>query len=199
MVPGGFGSTASGNYSFAAGYQAHAGHQGAFVWADLSPNLTFSSTTANQFLRATGGAAFATAIDYTDGSVTAGVHVLSGGTAWSSISDKNAKKNFQPVNGEAVLEKLAAIAVQKWNYKWEEETNTPHIGPMAQDFKAAFYPGRDDKSISTLEFDGVELAAIQGLNRKLEQRLAQKETEIAELEQRLEKLERLFEGPGATH
>jgi len=32
---------------------------------------------------------------------------------------------------------------------------------MAQDFKAAFYPGRDHKSISTLEFDGVELAAIQ--------------------------------------
>jgi len=40
---------------------------------------------------------------------------------------------------------------------------------MAQDFKAAFYPGRDNKCITTLEFDGVELAAIKGLNQKLEE------------------------------
>ena len=91
-----------------------------------------------------------------------------GDTAWSIISDRNAKNNFAPVDGEALLKKLAAMPVQSWNYKWESDTNTPHLGPMAQDFKAAFYPGRDDKSISTLEFDGVELAAIQGLNQKLE-------------------------------
>jgi hypothetical protein len=30
---------------------------------------------------------------------------------------------------------------------------------MAQDFKAAFYPARDDKSITTQEADGVALAA----------------------------------------
>jgi hypothetical protein len=185
-VPGGFGNNANGDESFAAGTQAQANHTGAFVWADDNP-LNFSSTTANQFrVRATGGVAFVTAID-SSGGVTAGVHLLAGDTAWSSISDKNAKKNFQPVNAEAVLEKLAAIPVQQWNYKWEADTSTPHLGPMAQDFKAAFYPGRDDKSISTLEFDGVELAAIQGLNRKLEQ----KETEITELKQRLDALEKI--------
>ena len=59
---------------------------------------------------------------------------------------------------------------------------------MAQDFKAAFYPGRDDRGISTLEFDGVELAAIQGLNRKLDR----KEQEIADLQARLAKLEQLI-------
>ena len=48
---------------------------------------------------------------------------------------------------------------------------------MAQDFKAAFYPGRDDKTIRTLEFDGVEPAAIRALNRRVEP----KETEITEL------------------
>ena len=70
---------------------------------------------------------------------------------------------------------------------------------MAQDFKAAFYPGTDDKSITTLEFDGVELAAIQGLNQKLEARsqnaevrMQTLETENAELKQRLEKLEQLL-------
>jgi trimeric autotransporter adhesin len=186
-VAGGNGNTAAGDYSFAAGNQAHAGHSGSFVWADDNSPFTFSSTTANQFrVRATGGVGFATAID-SSGNVTAGVHLLSGGTAWSSVSDRNAKKNFQPVDGMAVLDQLAAIPVEKWNYKWEPDTNTPHIGPMAQDFKGAFYPGRDDKSISTLEFDGVELAAIQGLNQKLRD----KDVEIQELKQRLTALEKI--------
>src|SRR5438045_2779926 len=79
-----------------------------------------------------------------------------------------AKKNFAPVDGEAVLERLAGVPVQQWNYKAEADDAVPHLGPMAQAFKAAFYPGRDDKVITTLEFDGVELAALQGLNQKLE-------------------------------
>ena len=69
---------------------------------------------------------------------------------------------------------------------------------MAQDFKAAFFPGRDDKVITTLEFDGVELAAIQGLNekvesgkRKAENRMERLEAENAELKSRLTALEKL--------
>jgi hypothetical protein len=185
MVPGGQYNVAAGGFSFAGGYSAQANHEGSFVWSGNN-FYPFASTTANQFrVRAIGGVAFVTAIDGS-GNATAGVHLLSGDTAWSSISDRNAKKNFQPVNGEAVLEKLAAMPVLQWNYKWEADTSTPHLGPMAQDFKAAFYPGRDDKSISTLEFDGVELAAIQGLNQKLEQ----KETEIMELKQKNESFEK---------
>ena len=93
------------------------------------------------------------------------------------------------VDSRAVLEKLATVPVQRWHYQWEA---TPHLGPAAQDFKAAFYPGRDDKSITTLEFDGVDLAAIQGLNQKLEDKLEQKQTEIAELrQQNAELLKRL--------
>jgi hypothetical protein len=190
-VPGGMLNTASGGYSFAAGRRAKADDDGSFVWADSS-DFDFHSALINQFaVRCTGGAKFVTAIDGT-GAQTAGVRLQAGDTAWSSISDRNAKKNFQPVNAEVVLEKLAALPVQSWNYKWESDTNTPHLGPMAQDFKAAFYPGRDDKSISTLEFDGVELAAIQGLNQKLTEKLEQKETEITELKQRLEALEKII-------
>ena len=72
-----------------------------------------------------------------------------------------------------------------------KDGDVPHIGPVAQDFKAAFYPGRDDKSITTLEFDGVALAAIQGLNQKLMEELKHRDTENAELKQRLEALETL--------
>jgi hypothetical protein len=197
-IPGGVENTASADYSLAAGTRAKADNQGSFVWAD-STAFDFHSALANQFaVRCTGGAKFVTAIDGT-GAQTAGVRLQAGDTAWSSISDRNAKKNFQPVDGEAVLEKLTALPVQSWNYKWESDTKAPHLGPMAQDFKAAFYPGRDDKSISTLEFDGVELAAIQGLNHKLADEQKRRDAENAELkaqnqslEKRLEALERII-------
>ena len=107
------------------------------------------------------------------------------------------KKNFQFVDTVAVLDKLATIPIQRWNYKWKRtRRRRSNIGPMAQDFKGAFYPGRDDKGISTLEFDGVELAAIQGLNQKLEQQVKQqradtttKQSEIDGLTRRLATLE----------
>ena len=81
-----------------------------------------------------------------------------------------------------MLNKLAGMPVSQWNYNWEKDTDVPNIGPMAQDFKAAFYPGRDDKGISTLEFDGVELAAIQGLNQKLDQRCQSLESQLGKKE-----------------
>ena len=80
-----------------------------------------------------------------------------------------------------------ALPLTTWNYKTQEKT-IRHIGPMAQDFASAFEVGEDDKHITSTDADGVALAAIQGLNQKLEQ----KETEITELKHRLEKLERLM-------
>ncbi len=54
-VPGGVSNTAIGYASFAAGTQAKANHQGAFVWGD-SNNTDFGSTANDQFLiRAAGG------------------------------------------------------------------------------------------------------------------------------------------------
>ena len=45
---------------------------------------------------------------------------------------------------------------------------------MAQDFHAAFgLNGADDKHISTVDESGVALAAIQGLNQKLEETCAE--------------------------
>ena len=113
-------------------------------------------------------------------------------TSWGTLSDRNAKKNFAPVNNEAVLEKLSRVPVQQWNYKWESDGSTAHLGPMAQDFKAAFYPGTDDKSITTLEYDGVELAAIKGLNQKLEETMKQKDAEILALKQSVAELKEIL-------
>jgi hypothetical protein len=100
-----------------------------------------------------------------------------------SSSDRNAKENFQPVDANEVLAKVAALPLTKWNYR--DDTSSTHIGPMAQDFYAAFGVGPDDKHIATIDADGVALAAIQGLN----QRLKEKDAAIEALQHRLERLE----------
>lgn len=57
-ILGGYQNAASGIMSLAAGRQAHASHDGTFVWGD-SQSADFPSTTANQFrVRASGGTEF---------------------------------------------------------------------------------------------------------------------------------------------
>ena len=110
------------------------------------------------------------------------------------LSDRNAKENFQPVDSQSVLAKVAALPVTQWNYK--DTRSAQHIGPMAQDFQAAFgLNGGDDKHITTVDEGGVALAAIQGLNEKVEEQraeLKQKEAEVTELRQRLSALEKVI-------
>jgi hypothetical protein len=110
-------------------------------------------------------------------------------------SDRNVKENFQALDARSVLDKLAAMPVTEWNYK-DDPTDKKHIGPVAQDFQAAFgLNGADDKHISTVDEGGVALAAIQGLNQKLNEkdaRIHEQGDEIAELKSRLEKLEQLM-------
>jgi len=60
-----------------------------------------------------------------------------------------------------------------------------HLGPVAQDFRAAFGLGRNDTTITTVDADGVALAAIQGLNQKLIESNLEKEAQINRLEQRV--------------
>jgi hypothetical protein len=99
-----------------------------------------------------------------------------------SASDRNLKENFQPVNPEQLLKQVSALPISKWNYK--ADAGTEHIGPMAQDFYAAFNVGPDDKHITTVDEGGVALAAIQGLNQKLNE----KDAEIQSLKQQNDSL-----------
>ena len=110
--------------------------------------------------------------------------------SFNTTSDRNAKENVQPVNTQAVLEKVAGLPISEWNFKGDAAT--PHLGPMAQDFHAAFGVGTDDKHIATVDADGVALAAIQGLNQKLEEQLRAKDARIQSLEERLAALEKLM-------
>ena len=95
--------------------------------------------------------------------------------SFNPTSDRNAKENISELDAQEVLNKVISLPVKRWNFKGEDDVD--HIGPMAQDFHAAFGTGTDDRHIATVDADGVALAAIQGLNEKLEE----KESVIAEL------------------
>ena len=67
---------------------------------------------------------------------------------------------------------------------------------MAQDFHAAFGLGSDDKTISTLDSDGVTLAAIKGLVEEIdeqEQVLAERDKQIEQLENSIRQMRKQLE------
>ena len=111
--------------------------------------------------------------------------VYANGVALSS--DRNAKENLAAVNAQAVLDKVMALPVSEWNYISDKDAE--HIGPMAQDFHAAFgLDGTDDKHISVVDEGGVALAAIQGLNERLEEENADLRKRLGELEAQVKAL-----------
>ena len=61
-----------------------------------------------------------------------------------------------------------SIPISTWYYR-SQNPSIRHIGPMAQDFHAAFKVGQDDRYISTVDENGVALAAIQELYRIVQQ------------------------------
>jgi hypothetical protein len=141
----------------------------------------------NEFVaRATGGFWFATGVDGS-GNFTSGMRLPAGSSAWSPMSDRNAKTDFVAIDGKDVLRRLASIPIATWRYK-SQDSSIRHIGPVAQDFHAAFGVGEDDKYISTIDADGIALAAIQGLYERLQEQTAEidkllqaKQEEISEL------------------
>jgi carbonic anhydrase len=71
------------------------------------------------------------------------------------------KSGVTALDDAAVLAKVAALPVTEWSYS--SEHGVRHVGPMAQDFYAAFRVGEDDRHITSIDEDGVALAAIKAL------------------------------------
>lgn len=114
---------------------------------------------------------------------TGGLATLTHGGAWNNASSRLFKSEFQPVDVSAVLARVVDLPMTTWIYTGSDEGR--HMGPMAEDFRAAFGLSGNGRSISTVDADGVALAAIQGLNRKLEAENAILEARLAALEARL--------------
>ena len=208
VVVGGQLNAAGGDYSLAAGRRVSVrdaaatgeagcsgtgacGDEGTFAWAD-SRAANFVSDGPNRFLvRATGGAKFVTAIDALGGEIS-GVRLAAGGGAWETLSDRDAKTDLAAIDPLGVLERVLALPISRWRYRAQDAVR--HLGPMAQDFHAAFGLGSDERHIATVDADGVALAAIQGLNAKLEAEVAALSAENARLAERLARLEAAVAG-----
>jgi hypothetical protein len=76
-------------------------------------------------------------------------------------SDRALKEGLAPADPRQVLAQVVALPMATWSYKGE---TVRHLGPMAQDFSAAFGLGADDRHIHVLDASGVALAALQGLH-----------------------------------
>lgn len=188
-------SRAAGMYSMAFGRFARVSHIGSCAISDASGSFTSDSvysTGNNQMsMRFVGGYRL-----YTSMNLSFGVQVSAGGGSWSTISDKRKKENFKELNKEEVLAKLAALPVTRWNYK-SQPANQQHIGPMAQDFYAAFHLDGvgNDTTINTVDIDGVNMVAIQVLEKRtsqLQQENEQLKKQLEAVNQRMEALEKIL-------
>lgn len=83
-------------------------------------------------------------------------------------SSRDIKKNISPVDNSGILAKVRDLPISTWSYD-SDPSHVRHLGPMAEDFRAAFGLGRTEKGIATLDSSGVALAAIQELASLVEQ------------------------------
>jgi hypothetical protein len=106
-------------------------------------------------------------------------------------SDRTTKTDIFGVEPAAILAKVDSLPISTWRYQGDDAT-VHHLGPMAQDFAAAFGLGPDDRHIAPLDAAGVSLAAVQALHRELGEKqaaLTDLARRNAELEKRLADLE----------
>ncbi len=181
-IAGGYYNYAGGDYSFAAGSHAKANNTGCFVWGDSTEADVECNDDNRWVARTSGGVYF-----YTNSILTSGVYVPPGGNSWNFISDRATKENLTPLDSQAILEKLATLPVQEYNLR-SQEPSIRHVGPVAQDFYAAFGYGESNMAINIEDANGVALAAIQGLYQLLQE----KDAQIDSLQARLTSLEALL-------
>lgn len=189
----GYGSTALGTHASTNGFG------GAFVIGDNSPDAVGASapyltaSASHQFTaRFANGYRF-----FSNAAATLGVQLVSGGNAWSALSDSTKKERFLPLNPSSLLANIRTLKLGTWNYKGQRTER--HYGPMAQDFFARF--GQDglgvigcDTLINSHDFTAVTLSGVQALaieNEQLKAEIAELKREQSQTSARLEALERL--------
>jgi hypothetical protein len=85
-----------------------------------------------------------------------------GGGCTYCVSDREQKTNIAPVHERDVLDAVSHLPVATWAYK--NDPSVRHLGPMAQDFKAAFDLGDTDRAYYAVDAQGVALASIKALH-----------------------------------
>ena len=168
------------------------------VWEPGNPTFSFKSTTQNVVfnfkINSIGEFSISKANDTPAGALIRGLSrgapnaVIIGGdiaaTGFNTVSSRTRKENFTALNSSDVLARVVDLPLTRWNFK-DDPNATPHLGPMAEDFYAAFGVGVGDSHIAVNDLGGVALAAIQGLHAEIET----KDQQIEDLLRRVEELE----------
>ena len=209
-IPGGFNNTAAGTYSFAAGRRAKANHQGSFVWGD-SQNVDKPSSAIDQFnVYAEGGvrmfaAGIASPSLVVDAAGSVGIGTSApafllevngsagkpGGGDWSVSSDERLKKDVRDL--EDALATLLALRGVSFEFKDPQaigELPGPRIGFIAQEVEQVLPDWVDEGAdgYKRLTVRGFEALAVEALREVVRDARA-KDERIAELEERLRRLE----------
>jgi hypothetical protein len=103
----------------------------------------------------------------------------------TQLSSRTAKTNLVAVAADGVLDQLGKLPIWTWNYL-RSSTGDRHIGPVAEDFYAAFGFGTSERQLAPSDVAGVALAATQALQREV----AVRDRKIEALEARLARLEK---------
>lgn len=122
------------------------------------------SGTSEFFIENGGDATFA-------GNVTANGVLLT--------STREAKTDFEPIDEQEVLNKLASLEISQWRYK-SESNETRHIGPVAEEFYEVFGLS-DGRTLNMIDTNGITFAAIKALkneNDALRERLTRLEAAL---------------------
>ncbi|MBV9492708.1 MAG: peptidase S74 [Acidobacteria bacterium] len=191
----GYNVTADQDHTMALGkFASNNGFTGTLVWSDGSATAsadTFKNTANNEAaFRATGGFRFRTNL-----SGTTGCNLPAGSGVFNCTSSRLTKENFNNVDGEQVLLTLRSVPVSTWNYITEGK-QVRHVGPMAEDFYAAFGLGTNNTSIGVQDLASVSLVAVKALEARtaeLQSKAAEVDVlraQVQSLEERLAALEK---------
>ena len=175
-------ATASGELSTAIGYRVSTDSlKGAFIIGDSDPDdegETKSMLPDQMVCRFKNGYFFLTSGNDV---VQTGIMAANGANAWSSICDLRKKENFQSLDDEKMLQKIASVDYTSWNYRGQDPSTFRHYGIMAQDFFRLF--GNDDYGtigndtlVNAIDMLGVTMSAIKGAKIRMDK--LQEENEI---------------------
>lgn len=94
---------------------------------------------------------------------------MAGAKLWAG-SDMNIKKNVKPMGDEQALSAVEKTPVSQWTYKDGEGDGGTHVGPMAQHVNATMgkEASPDGKKIDLITMNGMNMAAIAALSRKVD-------------------------------
>lgn len=186
----GYRTTANNDYSVALGYRASNNtHTGTMVMGDESTTDSVRNQADNEFrIRYNGGIRLRVSTAANGNTPGAGGNVGCDLTvavpSWTCASSRTLKENYEPVDGEDVLSRIRGIPITTWSMIGGEK-EVRHLGPVAEDFYAAFPLGLGETTIGMGNIDGVNLAAAKALEARtarLQQQLDDRTARVQALE-----------------